>query len=57
MKFFKPKKLPNKIVRFFVMAYDWGYSDCKNGLPKKTEDKIKASLNKGYKRGISKGKA
>jgi len=56
MKLLKPKKIPGKIVKFIFMAYKWGYTDAEKGLPMKTQEEVKSSIQGGYSRGIEKSK-
>lgn len=55
MKLLKPKKVPKKIIKFLFMAYKWGYSDSQKGLDMKSQEEVEESVNRGYKKGKSKG--
>ena len=56
LNFKKPKKIPNKILKFFYTAYEWGLDDSKEGKSRKTFDQVKESINRGYSKGIQKRK-
>jgi len=56
MKLLKPKKIPGKVIKFLYMSYKWGYTDAEKGLPMKSEEEVKKSVQSGYKKGIEKTK-
>ena len=51
-KLITPRMLPAPIVDALVWSYEWGFSDAKEGIEKKTPEQIKESLNRGFKQGV-----
>jgi len=56
MKFFKPKKLPSKMMKILFDTYIWGYNTSQEKETPLDIETFKERINKGFSKGIKKRK-